>query len=464
MEERRYQVEAIDLLRNHIGAGRRAPLLVMPTGSGKTVIFSEIAKKATKKGNNVLILVHRRELIKQASRKLTDIGVEHGVIAAGFKPSKKTINVASVQTLVRRLEKIVWKPNLIIIDEAHHACAGSWDKILKHWPDAIKLGVTATPMRLDGRGLADYFDQIVLGPLIPALVKDKYLAPHRVFAPPFRADLSKIKTRGGDYAKDQLSQVMIDEAATIMGDAVEQYRKHANGLPAIAFCVDVRHANFVTDRFNKAGYRAALITGTMKMDDRDQVIDDLTTGKIQILVSIDVVSEGFDLPLVSACILLRPTKSLGLYMQQVGRILRPQPGKTAIVLDHVRNTVTHGFIDETRDWDLNSKRKKNRGEAAPGVTVCEVCFAVYPSIERTCPVCGHERPSKKKELNFMAGDLVELKREALSFRSVRRKTRARHREQAKARTLADLQALGLKRGYSPGWAYMIYNSRKPKRR
>ena len=253
---------------------------------------------------------------------------------------------------------------------------------------------------------------------------------------------------------------MSDKA--IIGDAVEQYEKHAKGLQAVAFCVSIHHANVVKDSFVKAGYKAAIITGDMKMDDRDQVINDLTTGKIQILVSIDVISEGFDLPLVSACILLRPTQSLGLYMQQVGRILRPQPGKLAIVLAHVKNTIVHGFVDTPREWDLKSKAKRKKpGEVAPRVTVCEVCYATYRP-QPVCPVCGHIKETKRKEIDQVDGDLVELKRD--NYLSRLEIAKKRDREKAKARTLAELQLLGQKRGYKPGWAYMIYNSRKPKRR
>ncbi len=486
MRLRKYQNSVISQARTALET-YDAPVLVLPTGAGKTVIFCEIAKKAINKGNNVLILVHRRELLKQASQKLAAINVDHGIIAAGFKPKDSPIQVASVQTLVRRFETINWCPSIIIIDEAHHAVAGSWHKILNHWSGAKRIGCTATPIRLDGRGLKDFFDLIIQGPSIPELVSQGYLCDHKVFSTPIIPDLRKVRTRAGDYDIKQLDKVMTEDK-TITGDAVEQYKKHADGLPAVAFCVSVHHAEVVKDSFIKAGYKAALITGDMKMEDRDQVIDDLTTGAIQILVSIDVISEGFDLPSVSACILLRPTRSLGLYMQQVGRILRPQKGKTAIVLDHVKNTIIHGFVDTPREWDLNSKAKRKKlDEVAPRVTVCEACYATYTP-QPICPICGHEKEIKRKEIDQVDGDLVELKRSTLSkvtqkkseksplsrlqaklkaqlnIQSIRDKARERQREQAKARTLEDLQALGRKRGYSPGWAYMIYNSRKPKRR
>ena len=184
MEQRIYQKEAIQNCRNAFGINKKSVLLVMPTGAGKTVVFSQIAKNAVEKNNNVLILVHRRELVTQASKKLAAINVDHGIIAAKFKPTDAPIQIASVQTLVRRLSTTKFTPSLIIIDEAHHAVAGSWEKILNHYPKAIRLGVTATPCRLDGRGLKEFFDDLILGPTIPELVEQGYLSPHRVFAAP----------------------------------------------------------------------------------------------------------------------------------------------------------------------------------------------------------------------------------------------------------------------------------------
>ena len=331
MELREYQVKTISKTANSLRQGNQAPLIVLPTGAGKTVIFSEISKRAVQKNNNVLILVHRRELIKQASQKLANIKVPHGIIAAGFKPSPHQIQVASVQTIVRRLNSTSFKPALIIIDEAHHSVAGSWKKVLDHFPNAKRIGVTATPCRLSGEGLREMFDDLILGPTVKKLVKAGFLSPHKVFGAPQKINFKKVKMRGGDYATDQLAEEMLK--ADITGDAVKQYQKHANGLPAIAFCVNVEHAESVKAKFNNSGIKADIITGSMNTDDRDQVINGLSTGKIQVLVSIEVVSEGFDLPAVSTAILLRKTASLGLYLQQVGRILRPQENKTAIVLD-----------------------------------------------------------------------------------------------------------------------------------
>ena len=452
MQLRSYQLQAIASVRIAVMQASKA-LLVMPTGSGKTVVFSEICRLANDKGKKVLILVHRRELVTQASDKLKKAGVEHGIIAAGFDPSDHPVQVASVQTLIRRLNSGTFTPDLIIIDEAHHAVAGSWDKIIGHFTDAKIIGVTATPSRLDGRGLGSHFSTLVSGPSVEQLTKLGFLSQHRVFAPPVIADLSNVKTRAGDYANDQLSQAM--DRPTVTGDAVSHYRRLADGLPAIAFCCSIAHATSVCASFNAAGYRAKLVTGNMPMEERDEAISGLADGRTQVLCSVDVVSEGTDVPAVSAAILLRPTQSEALYLQQVGRILRPQPGKIAIVLDHVGSTLKHGFVDDLRHWSLNSKpkRKKNE-EPAPSVRQCPMCFAAFKP-QPTCPCCGFEFPVKpKRQLTQREGELKEMRRQDAIER------REKRQEIGRARTLPELLALAKKKGYKPGWAYKIFYGRK----
>tara|TARA_R100001443_G_scaffold27558_2_gene40765 strand:- start:12376 stop:14139 length:1764 start_codon:yes stop_codon:yes gene_type:complete len=457
MQLRSYQIKAIDSLRYSFNTkGKKSPLLVMPTGAGKTVVFAAISKAISQNEKNVLILVHRRELIDQASKKLKAIGVNHGVIAAKYKESTNNIQIASVQTLVRRLVKNTFNPNYIIIDEAHHAAAGSWTKIINYFKDAYKIGCTATPIRLDGRGLADYFDDLVKGPGVAKLIKDKYLAPYKVFAPPLKINLDKVKTLGGDYQKKELEKQI--DSADIIGDAVQQYKKHADGLPAIAFCISIKHATDVCNKFKDAGYKAAIVHGEMKVDDRDKAIKGLGNGKIQILTSVDVISEGTDVPDVSAAILLRPTKSEGLYLQQVGRVLRPKPDKTAIILDHVNSTRTHGFVDDKREWSLHSqKKKKKKGELAPHVETCKKCFATYKPTT-VCPVCGYQAENRERFIKQEEGELEELKRKE------QEETEKQQQKQliATARTLEELEMVAKILGYKKGWAYRVFQSRKNK--
>jgi len=454
MELRGYQQRAIDDLRDAYRSGARAPLLVLPTGGGKTIIFSTIAASAAAKGNRVLILVHRRELIHQASSKLSWIGLYHGIIAAGVPATDAPVQVASVQTLARRLARMDWQPGLIIIDEAHHATAGQWARILDHWPNAYRLGVTATPCRLSGEGLRSVFDRMVLGPSVADLIFTGFLSPARIYAPPVVADLAGVRSRGGDYANDQAAAAM--DRPTVTGDAISHYQRLAAGQQAIAFCCNVKHAVSVCDAFKTAGILAQLLLGDTR--DREQVVADFAAHRIRVLVTVDVVSEGFDVPAASCAILLRPTQSLGLYLQQVGRVLRPSPGKdAAVILDHVGNVNRHGFPDDPRDWSLDDRMKRTRGTPAPSVRTCEQCFAAFKPAP-ICPVCGHQcTPIKSRVIRQLAGELQELKRTANVIEFEER--HARRTEVGRARTLADLLMVAKNRGYSPGWAYRIHHAR-----
>ena len=408
MQLRDYQNSAISNVRKSFQAKYRSVLLTLPTGAGKTVIFSQITKLAELKGANVLILVHRKELIDQAGDKLTKADVKYGIIAAGHKESKSSVQIASVQTLINRLNNPD-QYNLIIIDEAHHAVANSWRKIFEFYKKAKRLGVTATPMRMTGAGLGEIFDDLIVGSTIPELVDKGYLAEHEVYAPPNKLNLDKIRTIRGDFDRKEVEDEL--DKVDIVGDAVENYRRLGQNKPAIAFCISVKHGQYVTNKFKEAGYTAELITGSMNSDDRKTLVDNFKDGKVQILVSIDVVSEGFDVENCYVAILLRPTQSEALYIQQVGRVLRPEPNKVAIVLDHVGNTKRHGFVDEIREYDLHQKAKtKRKGELAATVETCEVCFAVYRP-QPICPVCGHKKEVRKREITYEDGELVKMKKE-----------------------------------------------------
>jgi superfamily II DNA or RNA helicase len=447
---RPYQQEAISDLRMAYRNGARAPLLVAPTGMGKTVIFAAITQAAAARDRQVLILVHRRELIHQASAKLAAIGVDHGVIAAGIPPASASVQVASVQTLIRRLDRAA-SPDLIVIDEAHHAVSRSWRTVIDHWPNSLLLGVTATPIRQDGRGLGAMFDQLVLGPSAAELITAGYLAPARIYAPPPVADLAGIHRRAGDYAIDEAADRM--DRPTVTGDAITHYQRIGAGQPAIAFCCNVKHATSVCNAFNAAGIRSATLLGNTT--DRDDLVARFAAGLIDVLVTVDVVSEGFDCPAAGCAILLRPTQSLGLYLQQVGRVLRPAPGKAAaIVLDHVGNVHRHGWPDDVRTWTLADRERRPgcTGQPAPSVRTCPECFAAFKPAPM-CPCCGAACAPPPRVIRQQDGELKELQREAVRLRVAERK---------KAQTLQQLIAVGQARGMKNpvGWAKHVHNARQ----
>lgn len=456
---RPYQETAVEAVRAAFRNGARAPLLVAPTGAGKTVMFSYIAAHSASKGRRVLILVHRRELIRQSSRKLTETGVPHGIIAPGNTPTRDAVQVASVQTLARRLGRNDG-PDLIVIDEAHHAVAGQWGAIVAAYPDAKLLGVTATPERLDGRGLGisagGCFDSLVMGPTVAELIAGGFLTPTRIFAPSEMPDLSGIRTRCGDYETSALADVM--SKPQIVGDAVAHYAKHTPGQPAIVFSPSVAHAEAMAAAFRAAGWRAVAASGQTEERQRDAAIAGLGTGAVQVLCSCDLISEGLDVPVVGAVILMRPTKSLALFLQQVGRGLRPAPGKTHLtVLDHAGNTLRHGPPEMPREWSLNGRPKKER-ENTPPARQCPECYAVHAPAP-VCPECGFVYPVTRRAIAHVDGELADVTAEMaakwgkhIPLSHVLRNARDE-----------DLAAIAKARGYKPGWVFYARQARAARR-
>lgn len=448
---RPYQQEGIAAVRSAFSAVRRV-LYVLPTGGGKTFVFSVIAQAALNRGRRVAILVHRQELLAQASSSLNALGVAHGLIAPGHPRTQHPVQVASVQALDRRIRKGFYPFDLLIVDEAHHAVAGTWRRVVAAYPDAHVLGVTATPCRTDGAGLSEAFDAMVLGPSIADLIDAGYLCRPIVYAPPSAVDLSGVRMRGGDYETGALAAAV--DRPTITGDAVAHYRRLADRQPAIAFCASVKHAQHVAAEFIAAGYAAVSLDGTMHDGARRDAIEGLASGRYHVLTSCDIVSEGTDIPAVSAAILLRPTQSLSLYIQQVGRVLRPAAGKQhALILDHVGNTLRHGLPQDAREWSLaGSKRAAAARDTGPAVSQCGRCYAVFrPSA--VCPECGHVRSAPGREIAHADGELQQIDAEAIKRAQARQ-------QQGRARTLQELLEVARQRGYSARWAHHVYRARR----
>lgn len=405
---RDYQEAGVEGIRQSFKAGNRRVLFVLPTGGGKTICFSYIASGVARAEKRVLIIAHRRELLKQISKSLKASGVRHAVMTGGYVGIPRSqVVVASVFTLAKRLHHFP-EPNLIIGDEAHHFTPDStWGKVVNAFPNARVLGVTATPERLDGKGLGLMFDDMVLGPSVAELTEQGYLSPADVYAPS-RPDLSHTRSRAGDYVTKDLEGTM--DKPSITGSAVSHYRKLADGKRAIAFCVSVKHAEDVAAEFRAAGYRSHHVDGGMDERERDGVLKRFEEGEVQVLTSCDLVSEGFDLPAVEVAILLRPTKSLALYLQQVGRGLRIAPGKDkTVVLDHAGNTAIHGFIDEPREWRLTAGLVREKRDAVPVVRTCPSCFAMHRPMP-VCPKCGHTYKLNARKVEQREGDLQQVSR------------------------------------------------------
>lgn len=459
---RPYQQQAVDGIRDSYRQGNKSPLLVLPTGGGKTIVFTYIAANASARGKRVLVLVHRIELMRQTSEKLHNFGVDHGLINPLFTPQYwKSVQVASVQTLVRRLNKLAAAPpDLIIVDEAHHATAGTWRTIIEAYPNALVLGVTATPCRGDGTGLGKdaggMFDDLIIGPQITDLINDGFLVSPKVYAPLEQIDLTGLRTRMGDYVKEDVERAV--DKPKITGHAVDHYRRLCPGAPAVAFCVSIAHAEHVAEEFKSAGFRAVALDGSHDDDYRKRILKALATGEVQVVTSCDLISEGTDIPAIGAAILLRPTQSLGLYLQQVGRALRTCEGKEqAIILDHVGNVITHGMPDDYRAWSLDGTEKRARGaKSEPTIRVnqCDNCFAVFAPAP-ACPQCGHVKHVQDRAPEQVDGDLKEVS--AADAALIRRQKAA---EVAKARSREDLEAIAKARGYKPGWVTIKLRERE----
>lgn len=277
------------------------------------------------------------------------------------------------------------------------------------------------------RGLGDVFQHMVLGPQVIDLTMRNLLAPCEVYAPPQIMDLKGIKVRGGDYAVGELEEAV--DKPTITGDAVSHYRRLAHDKRAVAFCVSIEHARHVAEQFRENGYKSASVDGKMDMGQRMFILDEFRAGRITVLTSCSLVNEGFDLKEIEVGIMLRPTQSLSLYIQQAGRILRPMPGKTkAIMLDHAGLVHQHGFIDEIREWKLEgSREKQSRGEAVPAVRTCPFCFACFRPAP-LCPICGAAQPVQSRQVKHVDGTLEQVSAADDIFRAADAQNRDREFE------------------------------------
>lgn len=456
---RPYQEKLIEGIRASYRAGKKAPILSLPTGGGKTFCFAYMTQQAAQRGKRVLILVHKTELLDQASRSLAALGVDHGRISPGHHGERSQVAVASIQTLIRRLPKLKMQFDFIIIDEAHHGVSSSYRRILVYFPNAHILGVTATPCRTDGQGLGvdhgGIFDDLVEGPSVEELIDIGALVRPVVYAPPSGLDLSGIRRIGGDYDKRELN-ARVDKP-TITGSAVDHYARLTPGDPAIAFCASLQHASHVRDEFRSRGFTSEIIHGGLDDLTRKSMIEGLGAGRIHVLTSVDLISEGTDIPIVSTGILLRPTQSKALYLQQVGRVLRPSPSKArAVILDHVGNCLKHGLPTDKNEWSLEGDKKKRGSKELETIRVrqCKKCFAVWEQGIK-CPECGHVNVIEARKPKQTEGELREI-----SKVEIERLRIAKRREEGQAKTFEDLLAIEKARGYRPGWAHLRWNARR----
>lgn len=452
---RDYQRDVIARLEGQVTAGRRRLLLVAPTGAGKTIVASAIVADAVARGQAVLFWAHRRELIQQASKKLHASGIDHGIIQAGFPPREDAaVQVASIQTLharaVRSARMELPPADLLIIDEAHHARAGTYQALVDAYPNAILLGMTATPCRGDGRGLGNIFEVIVECPSVEALIKAGHLVGTRVYAPS-TPDLKGVKVKMGDYVESQLAaRVDTDQ---LVGDIVSHWHRLAERRRTVVFATGVAHSVHIRNQFRDSGVVAEHIDGSTPADERDQILARLASGKVDIVTNCMVLTEGWDQPEVSCLILARPTKSIGLYRQMIGRVLRPAPGKVdALILDHSGAIFQHGFVEEPIEWTLSEDRKATnktnnarlKDPKRAGLTTCPECKAIRQH-GQPCSSCGWMPKPKAAPVDVIDGELSAVDRRRIAEAQLMSPAE-------RLRWRAELHAIGVERGYKPGWA------------
>lgn len=465
-ELRPYQNTLLDRVRLEMQAGARSIIAQMPTGAGKTACAIKMLGTSAERGMRSLFIVHRRELIRQTIRAFADVGIQHGVVNAGYMEDRRhLIQAASIQTYTRRLARFE-KPALVVWDECHHIAAGSWAAVYDAFPGAYHIGLTATPKRLDGTGLGRWFKSMVNGPSVSWLIEHGYLSSYRLFSAPEMISVAGVKSKMGDYDKAQLSAAA--DRPRITGNAVSEYQRHCSGKRALAFCVTIEHSKHVASEFNAAGIPAAHVDGETPKEQRDEAIERFERGDILVLCNVDLFGEGVDIPAVEAVIILRPSESEALYLQWIGRSLRPSPGKEyAVILDHAGNYLRHGLPDQDREWSLEDRKKNNSDDDATvraPVKTCDWCSAVSPAACSKCKVCGFdfETNSGGQQIEYVAGNLVEVD----VTRKLPPAAKTDYMEQGRAESLEALTELGRRRGYKQPyeWAKFVFDARERRKR
>lgn len=439
---RDYQRDLYDKTVVAMKQGHRRPLVVAPCGAGKSYLFSEMIHRTD---GEVLVLTHRQELKRQHEKLLCDLGITNA-------------RVAMILTEANRLGKYP-KPALIITDEAHLSRSNSWVKVIDYY-DTWTVGMTATPVRLDGKPLGDIYDALIIGVDTRWLIENERLAPYEYYAPS-TVDTSGLRTVAGDYVVSELEQLMNERA--IYGNVIEAYRRFAPGERAIAYCVSVQHATITAENFNSAGIRAEVLSSGTPGTERERIMDDFRTGKLTVLCNVGIIAEGISIDEVSCVMLLRPTESIALGIQQMMRCMRYLPGKTAKILDFVGNYLRVGLPDDDREWSLDkpvAKRKITDENGNFYIRSCPECYLTFATAP-VCPFCGNVYPLQPREIK--AHEEIELARitaeEVARVEAAKKKSR---QEQGRAQSFEELVKLGRSRGYkNPAfWAAQVMRGRK----
>ena len=403
-----YQTELVTKARKSLAKGHKGVLIQSPPGSGKSVVIAEIARLTTDKGNRVMFLVHRKELVEQ--------------ITETFKANEVNLDLCTIMTVTKVANRltVLPKPNLIITDETHHSRAKTYRKIYDYYSDVPRLGFTATPWRMNGKGFDDIYSEMIVGKSVKWLIENKRLAPYEFYSIP-RADIDKLKKSStGDYTNQSIEDAL---KTTIFGDVVENYVKVANGQKTILYAHSIEYSEKFADEFKSVGIKAVHVDSKTPSAERDEIMNDFRNGKIKVLCNVDLISEGFDVPDCTCVIMARPTDSLVLYLQQSMRCMRYQQNKTATIIDHVANYARHFLPDTDRIWNLKGfekkRKKQQRNENEIVIKECPNCFGVMESkslIENDfhCPYCNFKIEVIKADKEVIDATLSKLDSDSLT--------------------------------------------------
>lgn len=435
----------LDLYKKTVEAfkqGFHRPLVVAPCGAGKSYLFAEMIHKTN---GEALVLTHRQELKQQHEELFHKLGITNA-------------RVAMILTEANRLGEYP-TPSLIVTDEAHLSRSNSWMKVIEHY-NTWTVGFTATPARLDGKPLGDIFDKLIEGVDVKWLIKNKRLAPYEYYAPTL-VETEGLRKVAGDYVVSDLEQLMNERA--IYGNVIESYKRFAPGERTICYCVSVEHAKATANSFNSAGISAEFLSSATPPKQRREILEGFRSGIFNVLCNVGIISEGVSIDEVTCCMLLRPTESVALGIQQMMRCMRYLPGKTAKIIDFVANYTRVGLPDDDREWSLGEplKRKKQLNENGDFyIRSCPECFMTFKTAP-VCPFCGAEYPLHPREIK--AHEEIELQRitaeETAKVEAEKKKAR---QEQGRADSFEALVQLGKQRGYkNPAfWAAQVMRGRK----